>query len=103
MSKILPSRSREIKKKNAEPTKKHADLLREELEMKIELSKLITRRRKIVQRIDVITEQCRINRAILADVCKDVDALGLDAARISQVIAVFEKIETVLRQESAKI
>lgn len=102
MRKILPGQKTEIKKKDDENTKKR-ELLTQEIETKIELSKLITRRRKIVQRLDVMVEQCRINRSVLADTCKDFEALGHDTKRISQVIAVMEKIETVLRQESAKI
>ena len=102
MRKILPTPPTEIKKKSEENAKKQ-ELLSQEIETKIELSKLLTRRRKIVQRLDVLSEQCRMNRAILADVGKDFEALGHDTERLSQVIAVFEKIETVLRQESAKI
>lgn len=98
---MIPSRKNEIKKKDDENAKK--DLLRQEIETKIALSKLITRRRKIVQRLDAISEQCRFNRSILTDVCQDVEALGHDASRLSQLLAVYEKIEIVLHQETAKI
>lgn len=92
----------EIKKKDDENAKKK-ELLSQEIELKIELSKLITRRRKIVQKLDVMAEQCHINRSLLADTCKDFEALGHETKRLSQVIDVFEKIETVLKQERAKI
>ena len=73
------------------------------MDLKIELAKTITRRRKAMRRINVLTEQTRIQQGILADVCQDMQACGYETARLEQVIAVLKKVEIVLAQESAKL
>ena len=104
MSKILPKRTVERKKKDDEKTKLDIrKALEAEMNAKIELSKVLTRRRKMLQRLNALTEQTRIQRRIIADVCQELETAGHDARRLSKLLPVLEKIEIVLTQESAKL
>lgn len=67
------------------------------------LSKVLTRRCKMLQRLNAITEQTRIQRRIIAEVCQELETAGHDAQRLSKLLPVLEKIEIVLTQETAKI
>ena len=104
MKNILPNRNVQRKEKDDEKTKLDIrKALEAEMNAKIELSKLLTRRRKMLQRLNALTEQTRIQRRIIADVCQELETAGHDARRLSKLLPVLEKIEIVLTQETAKI
>lgn len=104
MKNILPNRNVQRKEKDDEKTKLDIrKALEAEMNAKIELSKVLTRRRKMLQRLNAITEQTRIQRRIIAEVCQELETAGHDAQRLSKLLPVLEKIEIVLTQETAKI
>lgn len=103
MTSILPSRKHGIKEKDTENAKKCDELLEQELAIKIDISKQITQRRKVVQRLHVLARQTRIQRRILADVCQDMSSAGYDTGRLAQILPVLEKIDVLLTQEIAKL
>lgn len=101
MGNNVPSRKSEIKKKDDENAKK--DEYQRLLDAKVALSNTIIRRQKTIRTLTNVATQCQVQQQVLANVTKDLDALGCDAERIHKVIEVLQKVETVLYRESAKI
>lgn len=102
MSKILPRRPSEIKKKEEENAKKEAEA-RRILEAKVEQAKQSALRKKTAQRLHTLSLQADNQQHILTQVVADMQTLGQESKRIEQVIAVLKKVEIVLAQESAKL